>query len=450
MVVDPPAPLIDGNSDQADWPSYGHDLWNTRHNPVEPDHTSVRLPRILWRVDLGGDITGTPAVVGSVVYAGAGNGQVAALHATSGAVIWSVNIGSEVISGSVAVSSGRVFVPTLSGHLWALDQATGAVLWQADLTFGMTDVRLYGSPVVSGGTLYIGVASGQDETKSTSPDFHGSVVALDPATGVIRWTRFLSAGAEYGAGVWSTPAIDSGRMFVGSGNPYAEPITPYGDAMISLDASSGSIRWYKQWWSNDSFGVLHPLTGPDYDFGASPNLFWVNGRLFMGEGEKSGDYRVQDAADGTVLWSQHYINGALIGGFLGSTAYANGRIHAAVNNLISQADPRLPMIPEAGNYLSLSASSGAVLYAAMGLPTFSAPCVAGGVVYYSDLAGTIWARRADNGAILWALPTAETSSSGPSVSRGRLYIGTGTLEAIANLGQVALVHHLFAIAIDGL
>src|SRR5688572_27862619 len=86
--LQPLAPLVDGQADPADWPSYGHDLWNMRHNPVEPDHTLVTSAHVRWKVDLGGDITGTPAVVGSVVYAGAANGQVAAMNTATGAPIW--------------------------------------------------------------------------------------------------------------------------------------------------------------------------------------------------------------------------------------------------------------------------------------------------------------------------------------------------------------------------
>lgn len=452
LVIDPPAPLIDGNSDQADWPSYGHDLWNTRHNPVEPDRTGVRLPRVLWRVDLGGDITGTPAVVGNAVYVGAYNGQVAALEAASGAPIWSVNLDGEKVSGSLAVSGGRVFVPTLSGNLWALSQATGATLWKADLTFGMSRVTLYGSPVLANGSLYLGVSS--EQAASTSqPDFRGSVVSIDPATGALRWTSFLASGAEYGAGVWVTPAVYGGQVFTGTGQALAKPITRYSDAMLALDASDGSIEWFKQWWPNDAFRFLNPLGGPDYDISGSPQIFWVGPRMMVGAGSKSGDYHAMDATTGLEVWSGRYSNGSPIGGILASTAYARGRIHAVLNNLISQKDGRPVLLPTVGNYTTIAAANGSVLHSTVGLPSFSAPCVAGGVVYYSDVVGTILARRADTGALLWALPTLEPSASGPAVSRGRLYIGTGAVSSIAGsitgMDENVLSHHLLSIAIDG-
>jgi polyvinyl alcohol dehydrogenase (cytochrome) len=446
----PQAPLVDGQADPADWPSYGHDLWNTRHNPVEPDHTGVTTAHIRWKVDLGGDITGTPAVVGSVVYAGAANGQVAALSAATGAPLWSVNVGAEMVTGSVAVSEGRVFVPTHKGKVWALDQATGSTLWTADLTDGKPNVTLYGSPVQADGLVHIGVASIQEYPTGNPLSFYGSQMALDPVTGDRVWARYFASGTQYGAAVWATAAVENGKVFTGTGNGYSEPASPYSDSMIALDAGSGAIDWYKQWWPDDVFILLKP-EGPDYDFGASANLYWLGDKLVMGQGSKSGDYHAMDAMGGTAIWSKRLTNGGVIGGFLGSTAYADGRIHGTVNNTIGINDPRPPFLPTGGKYVTFSAATGAVLHSKLLLPTFSSPCVAGGVVYAVDVLGTIWARKAATGQLLWLLPTLEPSTSGPAISRGTLYFGSGVSQVFSfNIpNPPSLIHHLIAVDIDG-
>lgn len=444
-----PPPLVDGAVDPADWPSYGHDLWNTRHNAAEPDHTSVFVPKIRWKVDLGGDITATPIVVGSAVYVGASNGEFAALRTADGAPIWTVNLDGGRINASALVAEGRVLVPTLT-DLWALDQATGAPLWTVDLTDGNPNATLYSAPIQADGIVYLGVSSVEAYPTGDPVAFQGSMVALDPETGDILWRKYLATGDQYGAGVWSTPAVADGRLYFGTGQAYASPMSPYIDAMLALDTLSGTIEWFRSYWPNDIWTLLNPQ-GQDYDFGASPNLFWIGDRMVVGEGSKSGDYHVVDAVNGAPVWSKRISNGGLIGGFIGSTAYANGRIHTVNNNLIGYNDLRPPLLPTGGKYASFSAATGQILQSRLMAPTYSSPCVAGGVVYYTDLLGTIWARHAVSGNVLWLLPTGELSGSGPSVSRGTLYVGTGLASALGagGLNPPALFHHLYAIDIDG-
>src|SRR5207253_1386016 len=43
-------------------------------------------------------------------------------------------------------------------------------------------------------------------------------------------------------------------------------------------------------------------TALDYDIGATPNIFRVNGRTLVGVGQKSGVFHVFDAHTGEVVW----------------------------------------------------------------------------------------------------------------------------------------------------
>jgi outer membrane protein assembly factor BamB len=88
---------------------------------------------------------------------------------------------SDAIVGNLAVAGGRVFAPVQTGELVALDAATGAVLWRAPSGSGPLTVAAYAgdgagapaSPVVTGDVVWLG---GLD----------GTLRAFDVATGRVR------------------------------------------------------------------------------------------------------------------------------------------------------------------------------------------------------------------------------------------------------------------------
>src|SRR5207237_6128511 len=70
--------------------------------------------------------------------------------------------------------------------------------------------------------------------------------------------------------------------------------------------------------------------GPDYDFGASPNLFTApNGQLLVGAGQKSGTYWAFDRATLKPVWNTNVGPPGPLGGILGSTAFDGTRIYGA-------------------------------------------------------------------------------------------------------------------------
>lgn len=75
------------------------------------------------------DIDGAMAVVGQDLYATGYQGQMAALAAESGQMLWSREISTHVGLGADA---GNVYVVSESGELIAMDRQTGAELWRQD------------------------------------------------------------------------------------------------------------------------------------------------------------------------------------------------------------------------------------------------------------------------------------------------------------------------------
>src|SRR4051812_27344421 len=286
----------------ADWPMYGHDLANTRNAGDEgpaPDQVASLKPAWTFKADEG-DFTGTPAVAGGVVVAGDHGGVVYGLDAVTGKKLWSQDVGAPV-NGSAAIDldahgGPTAYVPVAqpdAPHLVAFSLNDGTKRWDTVLT-KQPGSSMYGSPAIWNGTLFVGT-SGNNTDDSTA---RGSVLAIDGATGTIRWRTYTVPEGRDGAAVWSTPAIDTatGRLYVGTGNNYHEPTTDTGDAMLALDAGTGRILSHFQATAGDSFsGGDNPLGGPDHDFGASPNLFTAaDGRALVGEGQKSGVYWALD------------------------------------------------------------------------------------------------------------------------------------------------------------
>lgn len=430
----------------GDWPFYGHDHENTRANAADAAITKATAATLvpLWSADVGGDVTGTPAVAYGRVYAGTFGGSVVALDAASGSELWRYEAGFDV-SASVAVDAGRVFFPDHGGSVTALDAFTGAHLWTTDLSRGQEPVALYGSPVPVRGDIVLGVSSLEELNAEEDIDFQGAVVRLDGATGALEWRTFTVCDTCQGGAVWSTPAISEAMnlLYVGVGNAYTFPAGNHTDAIVAFDLDTGAIAWSNQKLKDDVWTAPTGGPGPDFDFGASANLFELNGRLVVGEGQKSGQYHVVDAETGASVWTAKLAQGAAVGGFLGSTAVWEGRVFAGLFNVGNgqlQEPDNPDAAPTGGKVFAFSQTDGAVAWSYPNAPTWGAMGVAGDVVFHGDLTGTFWARDADTGLPLWAFPTGEPIHSGPAIANGVVYVGSGSAVG-APTG-----HHVWAFA----
>ena len=88
--------------------------------------------------------------VDGVVYVGSNNGNVYALNASTGALLWSYATGAYV-SSSPAVANRVVYVGSADNSVYALNASTGALLWSY-ITRGF----VAGSPALSNGVVYVG------------------------------------------------------------------------------------------------------------------------------------------------------------------------------------------------------------------------------------------------------------------------------------------------------
>ena len=169
---------------------------NTTWTVTALDASTGQPAWIYWNA---GPVESSPAVANGVVYVGSDYGNVYALDAHTGALVWVYAIGTAVGSSSPAVANGVVYVGCTDGNVYALDAGTGAKLWNYT-----TGSMVSSSPAVANGVVYVG---SNDK----------SVYALDAQTGTELWSYAT------GAPVDSSPAVANGVVYVGSadGNIYA-------------------------------------------------------------------------------------------------------------------------------------------------------------------------------------------------------------------------------------
>ena len=320
----------------SDWSVYlhglGHDSFNGAATSITPSNISNVEPVWRWKVPNspnGGKTTllASPTVVEGVVYIGAKDGMFFAIAEATRSVAWSRFLGIDTPKGSCGtdvqgiVSTADAVIDPLTGlltlyvnapdgYLYALDAASGNIVWRSVVDVPSSTVNDYfswGTPLVSGGHVYIGISSDCD-----NPLVPAGLLAFDQSTGspVAEW-HSLPDGLV-GASIWSSPvALQDGSVIATTGNAQGISQPLYNDSIVHLDG--GNLGLLDFWQLPTSQQVR------DADFGASPTLFTADLRgiatPMVGACNKNGFYyafRQDDLAAGPV-WQQR-ITRAYVGG----------------------------------------------------------------------------------------------------------------------------------------
>ena len=136
-VIRPPSPSCDGYSNVIEWGAqYRFFPCHWGFNPYEVILSPATVGNLAldWTYTMGGDSQGvldqsSPVVANGVVYVGSIDGNLYALNAGTGALLWKYTTGSAVDS-SPAVANGVVYVGSDDNNLYALNASTGALLWK--------------------------------------------------------------------------------------------------------------------------------------------------------------------------------------------------------------------------------------------------------------------------------------------------------------------------------
>jgi polyvinyl alcohol dehydrogenase (cytochrome) len=490
-----------GAASAADWPSGGQNLQNTRSQPAETTigtgNVATLAPK--WQFTTGGDVSATPAVDATAVYFPDSAGNLYAVDRATGAQRWRASISDatgiahDYARATPALSGSTLIIGTQSGkfeteqtpagvrgaYVLGYDKATGALKWKTKVDSHFSAFVTQSAQVWKG-IAYVGLASNEEAYSNdlisgvdyACCSFRGSVLALDVATGAIRWKTYMLPGdpGYSGAAVWgSTPAIDQARgaLYIATGNNYSLPAgriacvdaatTEAGkraclagdhfDAIMALDLATGAIRWsfealpYDAWNTDcglpgfdDTPGDNCPSTvGPDYDFGQAPMLFKAKsaGKQtdLVGAGEKSGDFWALNRDTGAQVWKRNVGPGGLTGGLQWGSSTDGTRIYTAESN---------STFLQQGYWSALDPATGTVLWErldpSIGLPfgfygySLQGPTAnANGVMYGCSLnpSGTMAALNAATGAVLWKYASGSSCLGGAAIADGTVYWGTG-------------------------
>jgi len=447
-------PAVDGNSVYfPDWV-----------NPIDPTQggklyaVDRKTGAARWVVSIadasgvpGDKARATPVIAKGKVIVGTqgpfgGGGKMLAFDKDTGSLVWSTQLDSHfaaIVTQSATVQDGRLFVGVASqeealaalvpgypccsfrGSLLALDVNTGAILW-----------KTYMAPDgFSGNAIW------------------GSAPAVDTKRGQV----YVATGNNY-----SVPQDVLDCVAAAGEDPVAKaaclPADNHFDSIVALDTATGAIRWatralpYDAWtvdcipFFGDGSNCPDPA-GPDYDFGQAPALFKAQqsgGKAveLVGAGQKSGQYWALDPDSGQVVWVTQTSPGGTAGGLQWGSAVDGQRVYTANAN-----SNRIPWILPDGNttdegiWSALDAATGEVLWQTAAPPSNPNPSptntffssasgpatVANGVMFGCtlDAAGNMYALDAATGDILWSFASGGSCLSGAAISRGEVFWGSG-------------------------
>ena len=485
--------ILSGSS--AGWTGWSPTQANTRFQSREVGGlTGADMGRLelKWAFGFQGDITAfaAPTIINGTLFVGSASGTVHALDAGSGCLHWVYQANGPVRSAPVIAEDGArrmLLFGDQIGWFYALDARTGAQVWRRRVE-DHEATRLTASPAVHNGVVFVPAAS-WEETRAIDPKypcctFRGSVSALRVRDGGEVWKRYLvdpprktgatSVGTETlgpsGAGIWSTPTIDSARgvLYVTTGDNYSHPATATSDAVVALDLKSGAIVWLQQTTPNDVYnsacgrqGTNCPSdSGPDHDYGAAAMLLrTAAGRDVLVAGQKSGVvYALDPDQRGRILWQARVGNGGVNGGVQWGMASDGRNVYASVSDV-----GRLPAVPNApplgdamfdpmrgGGLTALRLEDGQRVWFAA--PRACDPPRPGcspaqpgaltaipGAVLSGSMDGHIRAFSTDDGRVLWDVDTVKAyttvngmeakggslDGAGPVVAGGMVFVNSG-------------------------
>jgi outer membrane protein assembly factor BamB len=266
--------------------------------------------KLIKRYSVSGTFAGpSPAVENGVIYFG-GDDTMYAVDGRTGATLWTYTTGGLLTDFAPTVVDGIVFFGSRDSNVYALDTHTGAKLWSYFTGSGDGHYPP-SSPAVVNGVVYVSALS--------------SVFALDASTGAEVWVY------DMGWGIYSSPAVASGVLYIGNG----------GEEVEALNTADGTLLW------------THAVRGTVW---SSPAVAY--GMVYIG----AEDYLVHalDANTGDEVWN-------FDAGFYveASPAVANGVVYAVARGMSSYA---------------LDAKTGAVLWNRKN-DAYSSPIVVNGRVF---------------------------------------------------------------------
>jgi outer membrane protein assembly factor BamB len=358
-------------------PQQANDSWSQPGGVPSnaPGHLALGSTlRSAWSVSVGtgssfyGKVTASPIVYGGHVYTLDAAGQVSAVSASGGSVVWRASTtppnekDQEGFGGGLAADGGRIYAATGFGTVVALEAKTGRKLWEKSL----------GPPLRSAPT-----ASAE---RVFAVNKEGQVYCLSGSDGTELWT-FSGTGERASILASTSPAVDKDLVVV----PY-----PTGD-LVALRASSGQPIWQEslaRTASGSSLGAMSDAARPALYAGV---MYAVgHGGRMVATSEKSGERLWSLSVSGI---EQPWVAGDSVfvvdtNGQLIAATRADGKIRWATKLGAGTwsgpvlAGYRLWLVSSKGQLVGVEPTNGKVVSSNdLGYPVFIAPVVAGGRMF---------------------------------------------------------------------
>jgi outer membrane protein assembly factor BamB len=362
--------------------------------------------RSQWKVVTGGPISASPSVGGSTLYIGNNRGILDAIDIRTGDVVWSRHLSNALMSApllykglvivgegdeqSMGSAPGTVYVGMGPSALVALDVATGALRWRSTVAGSAMP-----TPAIIGGIL-------------VQQNGAGWLTALDPLTGKSRYTRNLHSIASMTAAL----PVGTDRFIT---------IGVLDNAVWELRASDGSTIWRTAFSAEGSgHGDCPPVSDGtrllcNYVM-PLPGATYTN----VGSAAVQRAYAL-DIETGAKLWDVALESGTLPP----RNEAAIPLLHEGIEYFGSALTPVMH---------ALDATSGNIVWKTkVRAPVKGGSVLVAGTLYFGDLKGYLWALDARTGAVIGDKKMPSGFNVGSPVAIGQMLIigsRTGSIYAL--------------------
>jgi PQQ-like domain len=405
------------------WTEYHRDDGHTGFDSTLPQVTAAAAGWVSSALDQ--QIFASPLVDNGLVYAATLNNSVYALNQSTGAVVWSRNLGAPETTGwscgnvspqgilgtpVIDTAAGRIYVAaflaTDAYWVFGLDLASGASVfsYQIPATIGTGfDWRIEqerGALAVHNGYVYVPFGGRYGDCGS----YHGWVVGV-PTSGVGNPAVYETPST--GSGIWGAGGVvvddATGNVFASTGNAVSSGCgsVDQNDAVVRLSPALAlqdyfmPQDWQANWCVNDEdLGSAGPLLiGPGLMFQSGKwgggfllnpaSLGGVNGQAFPA---------ANNYTQAEVCFGNHH------DATFGSFAYAAPYIYAECEGRGLVA---LHVDPSGPSFSPCDAACAAPDWHVGGTATFGPPIVAGGAVWAAVNGGGLYAFNAATGSQIY-------------------------------------------------
>ena len=335
------------------WKSWGKDLTNSKFSRREHKISVANVSDLVekWVFNLSNhnncrtltnpdgladcSISATPTVSRNTLYVPDWAGNLYAINAKTGDLVWKTRIEDytgrkdigQISRTSPSILGNTLFIGTRGGApapaaILAVNKNDGSLKWTTDID-NHPAAMITAAPVAFRNKVYAGVSSKEEIFAESSEynccSFRGKLVALNAQTGALLWEQFMvppppagTAATDWFSGnaVWgSSFSIDASRnsIYIATGNNYKVPddlqacITEaegivglevkaeavgqclemfdhpenYLDAILSLDLDTGAVNWARKLQGFDVWTVaciIFPFSGANCPDPAGPDF----------------------------------------------------------------------------------------------------------------------------------------------------------------------------------